>query len=108
MDPLAGIVGALVIANWAFVLIRDTGGILLDFSLDDRLANKVRATIEAGGDKLADLHVWRLGPGHMGAVASVVTENSQRGADFYHALLRRFSGISHITVEVHSPTVASP
>ena len=63
--------------------------------------------IEARGDKLADLHVWRLGPGHMGAVASVVTDNPQRGADFYHALLRRFSGISHITVEVHSPNVAS-
>ena len=108
MDALAGIVGAVVIANWAFVLIRDTGGILLDVSRDDRLANKVRAAIEAGGDKLADLHVWRLGPGHMGAVASVVTDDPKRGADFYHAMLRRFSGISHVTVEVHSPIVASP
>ena len=107
MDPLAGIVGALVIANWAFVLIRDTGGILLDHSRDDRLANKVRAAIEAGGDKLADLHVWRLGPGHMAAVASVVTDDPRRGADFYHAVLRRFRGISHVTVEVHSPAIAS-
>lgn len=107
MDPLAGIVGALVIANWSFGLVRDTGGILLDLSLDDRLANKVRAAIEAGGDKLADLHVWRLGPGHMGAVASVLTENQQRGPSFYHALLGRFNGLSHITVEVHSPTTAS-
>ena len=104
MDPLAGIVGALVIANWAFVLIRDTGGILLDVSRDDRLANNVRAAIEAGDDELADLHVWRLGPGHMGAVASVMTDDPRRGADFYHALLRRFSGISHVTVEVRSPT----
>ena len=107
MDPLAGFVGALVIANWSFGLVRDTGGILLDLSLDDRLTNKVRAAIEAGGDKLADLHVWRLGPGHMGAVASVLTESPQRGPHFYHALLGRFNGLSHITVEVHSATTAS-
>ena len=107
MDPLAGFVGALVIANWSFGLVRDTGGILLDLSLDDRLTNKVRAAIEAGGDKLADLHVWRLGPGHMGAVASVLTEDPQRGPHFYHALLGQFNGLSHITVEVHSATTAA-
>jgi len=103
MDPLAGIVGALVIANWSYGLAHDTGAILMDMSADDKMANKVRAVVETAGDKLVDLHVWRLGPGHLGAMVSVVTNESQRGPAFYHAMLRRFKGLSHITVEVHAP-----
>lgn len=101
MDPLAGVVGALVIANWSYGLIRDTGAMLMDISPGDGIANKVRATVAAAGDKLVDLHVWRLGPGHFGAVVSVVTSEEQRGPAYYHAMLRRFNGLSHITVEVH-------
>jgi cation diffusion facilitator family transporter len=103
MDPLAGFIGALVIANWSYGLIRDTGAILVDLSSGETLANKVRATVEAAGDTLVDLHVWRLGPGHFGAVISVVSQVAQRGPAFYHALLRRFKGLSHITVEIHTP-----
>jgi Co/Zn/Cd efflux system component len=66
------------------------------------MANKVRAAVDAAGDKLVDLHVWRLGPGHFGVVVSVVTSVSHRGPSFYHALLRRFKGLSHITAEVHA------
>lgn len=102
MDPLAGIVGALVIANWSYGLLRDTGAILMDMSPNDTMANKVRAAVGTAGDQLADLHVWRLGPGHLGAVVSVTTMESQHGPAFYHALLRRFKGLSHITVEVHT------
>jgi cation diffusion facilitator family transporter len=101
MDPLAGAVGALVIANWSYGLVRDTGAILLDLTRDNAMADKVRATVEAAGDQLVDLHVWRLGPGHFGAIVSVVGDGTRRGADFYHAALRRISGLSHITVEVH-------
>jgi cation diffusion facilitator family transporter len=103
MDPLAGFIGAFVIANWSYGLIRDTGAILVDLSPGETLANKVRATVEAAGDTLVDLHVWRLGPGHFGAVISVVSQVAQRGPAFYHALLRRFKGLSHITVEIHTP-----
>ena len=102
MDPLAGAIGSLVIANWSYGLIRDTGRILMDVSPDEGLEGKMKALIEADGDRLVDLHVWRLGPGHLGAVASVVTSQSTRGPGFYHALLQRFGGLSHITVEVHS------
>jgi cation diffusion facilitator family transporter len=59
MDPLAGIVGALVIANWSFGLVGDTGRILLDMNPDQHLCAKVRAAIERDGDELADLHLWR-------------------------------------------------
>jgi len=103
MDPLAGILGAIVIANWSYGLVRDTGAILLDMSPNDSIANKVRAAVETAGDQLIDLHIWRLGPGHFGAILSVVSRASQRGPAFYHAALQRFKGLSHITVEVHKP-----
>ncbi|AMP05748.1 CDF family Co(II)/Ni(II) efflux transporter DmeF [Collimonas pratensis] len=102
MDPLAGIVGAMVIANWSYGLIRDTGANLMDISTDDAMAGKVKAAVDAAGDQLIDLHVWRLGPGHFGAVVSVVTEEALRGPDFYHRLLWRLNGLSHITVEVRT------
>jgi cation diffusion facilitator family transporter len=102
MDPLAGILGAFVIANWSYGLVRDTGAILLDMNPSDTMAGKVRATVDAAGDRLIDLHIWRLGPGHFGAIVSVVGDGLQRGPDFYHAALRRIKGLSHITVEVHT------
>jgi cation diffusion facilitator family transporter len=100
MDPLAGVIGALVIANWSYGLMRDTGAILLDMNPDRRMAENVRHAIEDRGDKVVDLHVWRVGPGHMSAVVSVATGKTQRDSRFYHAVLGRFKGLSHVTVEV--------
>jgi len=100
-DPLAGVIGALVIANWSYSLIRQTGAILLDASSDQRIEGKISVAVEAIGDRIVDIHVWRLGPGHMGAIVSVVTSDPARTAAFYHGLLRQFKGMSHLTVEVH-------
>jgi cation diffusion facilitator family transporter len=99
MDPLVGLVGAIVIAAWSYSLIRDTGAILLDMNPDRGMAERMRATIEADGDRLTDLHLWRLGPGHLGAIVSVTTRRA-RGADYYQSLLRRFRALSHVTVQV--------
>ena len=99
MDPLAGLVGAAVIASWSYGLIRDTGAILLDMNPDRGMAEKVRATIERDGDRLEDLHLWRLGPGHLGAILSVVT-TKPRDAGHYRRLLGHFRNLSHVTVEV--------
>ena len=99
MDPLAGLVGACVIASWSYGLVRDTGAILLDMNPDARLAASVRQLVEDGGDRLADLHVWRLGPGHLGAIVSVLTTQA-RDPQFYRAQLARFRSLSHVTVEV--------
>ena len=101
MDPAMGIIGAAVIANWSFGLIRDTGAVLLDMSPDRRMAEKVRGAIEADGDTLADLHLWRLGPGHLAAILSVVT-GKPRSPEFYRARLQPFHGLSHVTIEVHA------
>ena len=100
MDPLAGIVGALVIGNWSYGLVRDTGAILLDVSRGNPLEEKIKSAVGRAGDKLVDLHVWRLGPGHFGAIVSVVTNVDRRSPAFYHSIFQNFKGLSHITVEI--------
>jgi cation diffusion facilitator family transporter len=99
MDPLAGIIGAFVIASWSVALIRDTGAVLLDMNPDRDMADNLRRAIESDGDRVADLHLWRLGPGHLGAVVSVVTPTGRSEAD-YRAKLARFQSLSHVTIEV--------
>jgi cation diffusion facilitator family transporter len=99
MDPAAGLLGAIVIATWAYTLVRDTGAILLDMTPDRGMAERMRAVIETDGDRLTDLHLWRLGPGHLGVIVSVATRQ-ERGPDYYQALLGRFRALSHVTVEV--------
>ena len=99
MDPAVGIVGALVIASWSVGLIRDTGAVLLDMNPDRVMADNLRRAIESDGDQVADLHLWRLGPGHLGAVVSVVTPTERCEAD-YRAKLARFRSLSHLTIEV--------
>ncbi|MGA8819700.1 MAG: cation transporter, partial [Xanthobacteraceae bacterium] len=99
MDPVVGLLGAVVIAVWAYTLIRDTGAILLDMTPDRAMAERMRAIIEADGDRLIDFHLWRLGPGHLGAILSVATRRP-RSADYYQSLLRRFRSLSHVTVQV--------
>ena len=101
MDPLVGLIGAAVIASWSMGLIRDTGAILLDMNADQGMASAIRRSIEADGDRLHDLHVWRLGPGHLGAIVAVAT-SQDRGPDYYRSLLGRFRHLSHVTVEVNA------
>jgi cation diffusion facilitator family transporter len=101
MDPLAGIVGAFVIASWSYALVRDTGAILLDMTPDRRMAEKLRDIIEGEGDRIDDLHLWRLGPGHLGAIVAVSTREP-RGPEYYRAKLVRFHSLSHLTVEVQT------
>ena len=99
MDPLAGTIGAIVIASWSYGLIRDTGAILLDMNPDRDLAAEIRQAVEVSGDRVADLHLWRLGPGHLGAIVSVSTETDQ-DESHYRDRLSGFPALSHLTVEV--------
>lgn len=98
-DPAAGIIGACVIASWAYGLVRDTGAILLDMTPDQGMAEKMRAEIECDGDRLVDLHLWRLGPGHLGAILAIATRQP-RDPGYYRARLARFTMLSHVTIEV--------
>jgi len=107
MDPLAGIIGAVVIGNWSVTLIRDTAGVLLDVCPDEVTREKVRRTIEVDGDRVVDLHLWRLGPGHLAAVLAIAT-TKPRDAMFYREQLRSFDCLSHVTVEVNRPAAGQP
>jgi cation diffusion facilitator family transporter len=99
MDPLAGIIGALVIASWSYGLVRDTGAILLDMTPDAALRHRLREIIEQDGDRISDLHLWRLGPGHLGVVVSITTAQS-RDHRFYREKLAGMPALSHLTIEI--------
>jgi cation diffusion facilitator family transporter len=99
MDPLAGLLGAGVIASWSAGLVRDTGAALLDMNPDRRLTEKLRHAIERDGDSLVDLHLWRLGPGHLGAILSIET-TSERETSHYREAAMRVMPFSHLTIEI--------
>ena len=101
IDPLVGLVGMTVILSWALTLVRTAGGVLLDIVPDPELLRRIRECIETGGDRLADLHLWQLGPGHAAMVASVVSDRPQAPA-VYKARLQGLRGLSHVTVEVNA------
>jgi cation diffusion facilitator family transporter len=100
IDPLVGLVGATVIASWAFSLVRAAGKVLLDAEPDRDLTQRIRSRIEIDGDRLCDLHVWQVGPGHIAVVASVVSERPQAPA-VYKQRLEGLAGLCHVTVEVN-------
>jgi cation diffusion facilitator family transporter len=107
MDPVMGIVGAVVIARWSWGLLRDTSAVLLDGEAEQTLRAAVVSAIEAGGDdRVADLHVWRVGPRHLAAIVSVVS-GAPQPPTHYRARLARFPDLVHVTVEVNG-RAASP
>lgn len=99
MDPLMGIVGAIVIARWSWGLMRDTASVLLD-ATDDHVADEVRELVETPGDvRIADLHVWRIGPEAHAAIISVVGRQGVDG-DTIRARLAPVHELAHLTVEI--------
>lgn len=99
MDPAMGIVGAIVIARWSWALMRDTAAVLLD-ATDDHVAEEVRALVETPGDvRIADLHVWRIGPEAHAAIISVVSSKGIDG-NMIRARLAPVHELAHLTVEI--------
>jgi|SRR5579859_292434 len=101
-DPVAGLAGALLVAQFAASLILRASATLLDANPSIELTRAVRAGLEQDDDEVLDLHLWRLGPGHHAAVAVVFAKNPQP-AQAYHARLKGLEGLSHVTVEIRSP-----
>jgi cation diffusion facilitator family transporter len=100
LDPLMGIVGGVLIARWAYGLLRETGRILLDAVADAALLKAIRAAIEARStDRVADVHVWRVGPQTCAAIVSLVTDNPQ-APERYKDMLSHIEGLAHVTIEV--------
>jgi cation diffusion facilitator family transporter len=100
LDAVMGIVGAAIIVRWAVGLMGTAGRVLLDAAPAGDVTESVRGAIEAEADnRIADLHVWRIGPGHLAAVVTVVTHHARTPAH-YKSLLAGIPCLSHVTVEV--------
>lgn len=100
MDAVMGIIGALVIANWSWGLLRVAGAVLLDMR-PEGLAQAIRGRLESGDDRIADLHIWRVGPGHHAALVSLVSDRPEP-PQAYKARLAGIDGLSHLTIEVQT------
>jgi cation diffusion facilitator family transporter len=101
LDPLVGIVGAFVIASWAYGLIRASGLVLLDAEDDPQLAREIRAMIEDNMNaRVSDMHLWRLGPGHRGLIVSLICPDQMTVERVRAALRARYADLSHVTVEI--------
>ena len=102
MDPLMGIVGAVLVARWSTGLLRETSAVLLDRSAPERVRDEIRAAIEAvDGNRVTDLHVWCIGLNLYSVVLSVLTATA-RPPEHYKALLPSDLRIVHVSVEVHA------
>jgi cation diffusion facilitator family transporter len=100
-DPVVGIIGSVVIASWAWGLMRASGAVLLDASSDKNLEAVIRDRLETRGDKVTDLHLWQVGPGHRAAVISLISDNPLPPAA-YKRRLGGLHGLSHVTIEVET------
>ena len=99
-DALMGLVGAALIGQWSFMLMKETGGILLDKAGDQALPEKVKKRIEAHADnRVVDLHVWYVGANKYAAIVSLVT-HYPRDPEHYKGLLEAIPQLAHITIEV--------
>jgi cation diffusion facilitator family transporter len=99
MDPLVGLVGSVVIVSWSWSLVVQSGAILLDSVPDPALAAEIRARLEAGGDAIPDLHLWRVGPGHYAAMVSILS-GDPKPPQTYKDKLSGLPKLSHVTIEV--------
>ena len=101
MDPVMGIVGAMIIARWSYGLLRDTSRVLLDGEARSGITASIRKTLESDGDnRISDLHVWRVGPHDFAAIITILTHDP-KPPDYYKSMLSKYAELSHVTVEVH-------
>jgi cation diffusion facilitator family transporter len=107
LDPLMGIVGGVIIAQWSLGLMKSSGRVLLDaMEENEDLPGGIRQLIETGGDRITDLHVWQVGPGHHAAIVALVSPDPQL-PETYKAKLQALGELSHVTVEVSRAGVAA-
>jgi cation diffusion facilitator family transporter len=102
LDAFAGVVGGIVIAQWAFGLLRETAPVLLDASASRDMMQRIREKIETGGEaRITDLHVWKIGPSAYAVILSLAARSAHRPDDF-KARLSEIHHLDHISVEINS------
>ncbi len=101
MDPVMGIVGAILVARWSYGLLGSTSAVLLDRQAPEELRETLRQAIEQDGDsRVTDLHVWSIGPEIYSALISIIAHKPAT-PDKYKARLPTSASLVHVTVEVH-------
>jgi len=99
LDPVIGIIGALIIANWSLQLMRDTSFVLLDASSESiKISNDIAQIITAHKADINDLHVWKVGNNHFAAIISLA--NTKQSMQFYKELLQDIKNLTHVTIEI--------
>jgi cation diffusion facilitator family transporter len=101
LDPVMGIVGSVIVCVWAYGLVRDTSGILLDRTPESSdLPDEIRRAVESDGDsRITDLHIWQVGSGKFAGIVCIVARDP-RPVETYRELFREHEELVHITVEV--------
>jgi len=101
LDPFMGIVGAGLIIRWSFLLLKNTGGILLEREMDDPIVNEIKSEIESDGDsKISDLHIWKIAQDKYACIVSLVTARNYT-IEEYKARLNKVHELAHVTIEVN-------
>jgi len=101
LDPIMGLVGAVIITRWSIGLIKQTSPILLDASIEEEYLEGIREAIEQDADnRIADLHIWKIGANHYAAIVSLVT-HTPKSTEHYRGLLEQFTKLAHVTIEVN-------
>jgi len=101
LDPIMGIVGAIIITRWSYGLLKQTSPILLDASIEKEYQQAIKETIEKDSDnRVSDIHVWKIGANHYAAIIALVT-HYPNSMEHYKRLLKEFNKLSHITIEVN-------
>ena len=100
-DPAVGLIGSVVIVSWAYGLLRDSGAVLLDAAPKADIAEDIRQRLETNGDRVTDLHLWQVGPGHRAAVVSIISDHPL-APSVYKQRLAKVPNLSHVTVEVET------
>ncbi len=108
LDPLMGIVGAILVGRWAVGLARDSAGALLDAEDHGEVAAQIRRIVAALPDhEIADLHVWRIGPQSRACILSLVTHGPLPVED-YRARLTAIRSLDHVTIEINQCRTCHP
>ena len=101
LDPVMGIVGAIIITRWSFGLLKQTSPILLDTSIDEKYQQKIKGAIEKDSDnRISDIHIWRVGANNYAVIVALVT-HYPKSTEHYKRLLTGFHELSHVTIEVN-------
>jgi len=108
LDPCMGLVGAALVVNWSWKLLRSSSHVLLDMQAPGEVGEAIRKSIESEGDnRVSDLHVWSVGPGIHAAEIAIVSSRPM-DPDSYYSLLPKELGLVHVTFETHLCAAHAP